>query len=267
MLYDSENSGGIGYIIKFPEGFDEDDISDFSGIYVESNIERLELEGIIEGMEALINYVKKGGKSLRSVSRIIVITDRYALKDDERTSPYQIKDWRSNSGKNYEGKEIKNWDLLNKLDKTRSKLSKLTCKSVRIEYRKRTENKEADRLSKRGRKDGLTSRKIAIEGHKIGKCKFDGKEMNYEALKPKQIIVVNIFRKRFIREQCEINAEFTNGLLIGQRLKIYTDFELQEKLSRGNVYKIRVKGVYRYHIEIYRTIKKIKTGSNTAQTP
>ena len=146
MLYNSENNGGIGYVIKFPEDMLEEDISGFAGIYVESNIERLELEGIIQGMEALIKYIKKGGKSLSSVSKIIVITDQFALQDNERTNPFRIRDYRKDKGKNHEGKEIKNWDLLNKLDKIRTKLSALARKTVRIEYRRRKENKEADKL-------------------------------------------------------------------------------------------------------------------------
>ena len=258
MLYNSENSGGIGYIIKFPEDMGEEDISNFAGIYVESNIERLELEGIIQGMEALIKYINKGGKSLSSVSRIIVITDRFALQDSERTSPYRIRDYRKNGGKNHEGKEIKNWDLLNKLDKKRTKLSAIARKTVRIEFRRRKENKEADKLSKQARNEGVRTRKIALEGHKIGKRKFDGQEVSYTTLEVKETISINIFRKQFLKKQCEVNAELVEGSKKGQCLKIYTDFELQERLQRGNAYDVRIKHVFNHHIVIFRTIEKRK---------
>lgn len=259
MVYDNENSGGVGFIIKFPNDIAEDDISDSIGIYTHSNIERLELEGIIQGIEALINYVKKNGSiAITQVSKIVIITDRFAFQDTERTIAYKIKEYRSRGGKNHEGKEIKNWDLLNKLDKTRMKLSRITQKTVRIEYRKRKENKEADKLSKQARNTGVKTRKIAIEGHKIGKRKFEGKDVNYKNLTNKETLIVNIFRKQFLREQCEVNVEIVNGPLIGQKLKIYTDYELQEKLKRGNEYRIKIKKIYNYHIEIYRTIAKRK---------
>ena len=258
MLYNSENNGGIGYVIKFPEDMLEEDISGFAGIYVESNIERLELEGIIQGMEALIKYIKKGGKSLSAVSKIIVITDRFALQDNERTSPFRIRDYRKNKGMNHEGKEIKNWDLLNKLDKTRTKLSALARRNVRIEYRRRKENKEADKLSKQARKEGVKSRKIALEGHKIGKRKFDGQEVVYKTLEVGETISVNIFRKQFLKVQCEVSAELVDGPKKGQCLKIYTDFELQERLQRGNAYDVRIKHVFNHHIVIFRTIEKRK---------
>ncbi len=44
----------------------------------------------------------------------------------------------------------------------------------------------------------------------------------------------------------------------GQKLIIITDHLLQEKLQRGNIFKIRIKKVYSHHFEIYRTIKRLK---------
>jgi ribonuclease HI len=258
MMYDTDSSGGTGQVIKFPDFLDLEDVSESDGIFVDSNIERLELEGITSGMQALRDYIKLNGVDLSRISKIIVITDRFALKDDERTSPYRIKDWRSNGGKNFEDKEIKNWDLINLLDKTRTRLANEARKSVRIEYRKRKYNKEADKLSKKGRNEGIVNRKIAIEGHKIGRRKFDGQEINYKLFSPKEKIKINVFRKRLIKNQWEINAEICSGKKNGNKLKIYCDYKLQEKLQRGNEYEITVKKVFSYHFEIYRTIKKIK---------
>lgn len=256
MLYDKDSSGGTGYVIKFPDSLELDDVAEFDGIFVDSNIERLELEGITNGMEGLREYLKVNGTDLSRISQIIVITDRFALKDDERTNPYKIRDWRSNGGKNHENKEIKNWDLINKLDKTRTKLSIEARKPVRIEYRKRKFNKEADKLSKRGRNEGIASRKISIEGHKIGKRKFDGKEINYKLFLPKEKIRIHIFRKRLIKDQWEINAEICSEKKRGEKLKIITDYELQDKLQRGNEYEISIKKIYNYHIVVYSTIRK-----------
>lgn len=262
MMYDSQSSGGIGYVIKFPEYLELEDYSEHDGIYVDSNIERLELAGLIAGIQGLRDYLKINTPDLSQTTKIIVITDRFALQDTDRTSVFRIKDWRSNHGKNFEGKEIKNWDLLNKLDKTRTKLASEARKSVRIEYRKRKLNKEADKLSKAGRKEGIVKRTISIEGHKIGRRKFDGPEIPYRQFGIKETLVVNIFRKRLIKDSWEINAEICSTKRKGNRLKIYVDYELQEKLKRGNQYEIRLKKIYSHHVEIYRTLKKIKTGSN-----
>lgn len=258
MMYDKDSSGGTGYVIKFPDFLELEEVSEFDGIFVDSNIERLELEGITNGMQGMRDYIKVNEPDLSRVSQIIVITDRFALKDDERTNPYRIRDWRNNDGKNYEKKEIKNWDLLNKLDKTRAKLGNETRKPVRIEYRKRKLNKEADKLSKKGRNEGIVSRKISIEGHKIGRRKFDGREINYKLFSPKEIIKIHIFRKRLLKDQWEINAEICSEKKQGDKLKIISDYELQDKLQRGNEYEITIKKVYSYHFEIYRTIKKVK---------
>ena len=258
MMPDSISSGGTGYVIKFPDELELEDESTFHGIYEDANIERIEIQGIIEGMKGLIYWLKHNTIDFSSVSKIIIITDRFCLRDEDRTSPFKIQEWRKNSGKNFEGKEIKNWDLLNKLDKTRNKLRKLTWKTVRIEYRRRKFNKEADKLSKRGRKEGIPTREIAIEGHKIGRRLFDGEEVKYSLFAPKDIIIVHIFRKRPIKEQWEINAEICSDNMKGRKIKIISDHLLQEKLKRGNIFKIRIKKVYSYHFEIYRSIKKIR---------
>lgn len=258
MLPDSMSSGGTGYVIKFPDEFELEDVSSFHGIYQDANIERIEIQAIIEGMKGLIYWLKHNTIDFSVISKIVIITDRFGLCDEERTSPFSIQDWRKNGGKNFEGKEIKNWDLLNKLDKTRTKLRNLTWKTVRIEYRRRKYNKEADKLSKKGRKIGVPNRGIAIEGHKIGRRKFDGEGVKYSLFAPKDIITIHVFRKRPIKEQWEINAEICSDRMKGQKLIIITDHLLQEKLQRGNIFEIRIKKVYSHHFEIYRTIKRLK---------
>jgi ribonuclease HI len=260
MMPDRQSSGGTGYVIKFPDEFELNDIFDYYGIYQDSNIERIEIEGIIKGMQGLYDWLRENQRNISYISRIIVITDRYELQDERRTSPYKIKEWRSNGGKNFEGKEIKNWDLLNKLDKTRTKLNQFARKSVRIEFRQRKFNREADKLSKKGRVEGIPTREIAIEGHKIGRRIFAGSEIKYGYFNSKETIRVHIFRKRPIKEQWEINAEICSEKGKGEKLKIITDHLLQEKLQRGNIFDVRIKKVYNFHIEIFRMVKKLKKG-------
>jgi ribonuclease HI len=258
MLPDSMSSGGTGYVIKFPDEFELENVSSFRGTYQDANIERIEIQAIIEGMKGLIYWLKHNTIDFSVISKIVIITDRFSLCDEERTSPFRIQDWRKKGGKNFEGKEVKNWDLLNKLDKTRANLRNLTWKTVRIEYRRRKYNKEADKLSKKGRKTGIPTRGIAIEGHKIGRRKFDGEEIKYSLFAPKDIATVHVFRKRPIKEQWEINAEICSDRMKGQKLIIITDHLLQEKLQRGNIFEIRIKKICSHHFEIYRTIKKLK---------
>jgi len=257
MLPDSHSRGGTGFVIKFPDELEIENISDYYGIYLDSNIERIEIEGIIKGMTGLYNWLKNNQTNISWISKIIVITDRYELQDEKRTNPFKIRDWRSKGGKNHEGKEIKNWDLLNQLDKTRTKLSQLARKSVRIEYRERKHNKEADKLSKKGRQEGLPTRQIAIEGHKVGKRKYSGGEIKYVDFNPNEILRIHVFRKRPIKEQWEINAEICSEKRTGNKVKIIVDHILQGKLKRGNIFDVRIKKVYNFHFEIYKTIKKI----------
>ena len=232
MMPNSKSSGGIGYVIKFPDEFELDDICDFEGVFEDGNIERLEILGLIKGMEGFIAWYTDNQITLNSVTRIVLITDRFDLQDNERTSPFRISEWRRNGGKNHEGKEILNWDLLNRLDKTRTKLNKVTWKSIRIEFRKRKHNKEADKLSKTGRQIGVPKKDVAIFGHKIGRRKFDGQEINYKKLTLKESINIHVFRKRPITEQWEVNAEIISGNYEGCKIKIVTDHSLQDKLQR-----------------------------------
>lgn len=258
MMPDRKSSGGIGYVIKFPDEFEFVDIRESEGIFENANIERLEVLALIKGMQGFIFWYEKNNIKLTPVTRIILITDRFDLRDEARTSPYKISEWRRNGGKNHEGKEILNWDLLNSLDKTRTKLHKLTWKSVRIEYSPRKYNKEADRLSKKARKEGTPNKVIAITGHKIGKRKYDGQDVIYGNLKPKDTIDIHVFRKRPIKNQWQINAEITSGTALGRKIQIIADHELQEKLQRGNLYCVKIKTVFTHHIEIYRTIRNYK---------
>ncbi len=139
MIYDSRSSGGIGYVIEFPDKFNLETIAVSDGIYTDANIERLEILSIIEAMEATIEQINIHPQLKGSPVR--VITDRHALRDESRTNPYKIAEWRRLKWKTYENKPIKNKDLIDRLDKTRTKLNKLVQGQVNIEWRRRKENK------------------------------------------------------------------------------------------------------------------------------
>ncbi len=258
MDYGPKSPGGVGIVIEFPDSVDLEPIKLEIGKYTGANIERLELEAIIKGMEEVLKLFEHQYDALKNVNAIIITTDRHSLNDNEKTSPFRIKDWRKNNWHNYEGKAIKNSDLLEKLDKTRKKLSDKTYRSVRIEFLPSKFNKAADKLSKKGKKKALTSDSIAIKSLKQGKRKFDGEEINYSFLKVKDEYEIHIYKKEPVRDQWEISAEIFKGEFLGKKLKIYTDDELVKKLHRHHKYKVRIKNVYQHHIIIYKTFNEVK---------
>lgn len=263
MDYTKGNPGGIGYEIIFPETTKLDPIEISGGTYLKGNIEQLEIEALIQGMRETNKIIKSLSEKLKNVNTVIFVTDRLGLNDKEKTSPYKIKEWRKNSWKNHEGKPIKNHKLLNELDKERQKLSIAIRGSVNIEWRRRKQNKKANKLAIAGKKLGLVNLKLETKSEKIGKRKFSGEEIDYKQLIPKDDIHVNIFRKEPVQEQWEIWAEICDEKNLGCKFKIYSDDDLAEKLKRGNQYIIRIKNVFRFHVNIFRVIKKVrKTAGN-----
>ena len=161
MDYTSHNPGGIGIFIEFPDTVDLEPIEIKSGQYVDANIERLELEAIIKGMDEVINLFGKYPDKLESITMIYIMTDRFSLSDDERTNPNRIKEWRKRGWETYDGKPIKNASLLDKLDKMRKKLNVVTHCRIAIKYIPRKFNKTADKLAKQGgRKSYLKGRRV-----------------------------------------------------------------------------------------------------------
>lgn len=258
MDYNSENSGGIGFYIKFPDSVHLEDIPISIGRYTGGNIERLELEALIQAMKEVISVFRANKSLLRNIKQIIFITDRFGLCDSEKTSKYRINDWRSNKWRNFEGKPIKNHKLLDELDKTRKKLADQSFSRVNIEFRPRKKNKIADKLAKSGKKEGTATDKLSKKGEKIGMRKYEGNEIVYTKLHEKEKLQIHVFRKDPVQNEWEVWVEICVGSNLGSKLKIYTDNKLAAKLQRRNEYIVRIKSVFNHHIHIYRTIKKHK---------
>lgn len=261
MDYDKHNTGGIGFIFSFPDNIDLQEISISKGVYIGGNIERLEYEALIQAMEYAIDLFETHSEKLQNVPQIFLVTDRFALNDGERTNAFKIQAWRRNSWKNHEGKPIKNHDLLDKLDKTRKKLSQNTGARVNIIYRPRKKNKQADKLAKKGKTEGIKNDSLAKKGEKIGKRIFDGAEIKYVKLQAKDELLIHVFRKDPVQELWEVWVEICEGDNKGEKFKIYADNELAKKLRRRNYYSIKIREVFRFHTTIYRTTKKVKHGS------
>lgn len=257
MDYTRGNFGGVGFIISFPDSIPLDPIQISIGRYTGGNIERLELEALIQAMKKTLEVFEKHYELLKNINQIIFVTDRYGLREEEKTSAYKIREWRKNNWKNYEGKPIKNHKLLDELDKTRKKLSDKLYAKILIEYKPRKQNKMADKLAKTGKKEGLIKECLSKKGEKIGKRKFDGSEIIYKNLRGGDKIHINIFRKDPVQDEWEIWAEVCNNTNTGNKLKIYTDDNLASRLQRGNEYIVKIKKVYSHHIHIFRKMEKI----------
>jgi len=258
MDYSSKNPGGVGYVIRFPEALGLKDITESIGTYIGANIERLEIEALIQAISRIISLFENSSFELRNIKQIVFITDRFGLSDSERTNPYRIQQWRQKNWYNHEGKPIKNSLLLDKLDKLRKKLSVIAKARINIEYRPRKKNKIADKLAKAGKSGSPLISTLVKKSEKIGKRIFDGGEMTYNSFRKKQEVLVNVFRKDPVRNEWEVWVEICEGDFFGRKFKIYADNQLAEKLQRGNQYIIKLKEIHRYHTVAYKVIKKVK---------
>lgn len=266
MDYDTKNTGGIGIEIIFPEFTGLETITKPLGKYEGANIERIELEAIISSLEEVLALYKVKQKELKNVNKVIIKTDRFALNAQLRTNPYRIREWRKNDWKNHEGKAIKNSDLLEKIDKLRKKLSSTYYCTVDIEYGRRKFNKTADKLAKVARLEPIVRRDISIKGLKIGKRKYDDLEVDYSLLTEGETYLVHVYKKEPVREQWEISVEICDGSLLGKKLKIYSDSNIERMLHRRHEYVIKIMKVFTHHISISDTIKEINDDKeSTAQ--
>ncbi len=258
MDYDSKSTGGVGYAIVFPDSTGLDEVKDSLGRYQGANIVRLEMEGIIQGLIAVINAYEQYGDRLNSVNAIILITDRFDLSDCENTNVYKIDAWRKNKWHNYEGVPIKNHDLIDKIDKKRKKLNSLARCRVEIKYRRRKYNKTADKLAKKGKREANLIDSIAVKGTKVGRRFFGGNEVLYKNLIVKDYIKIHIYKKDPVQNEWSVSSEIIEGENKGKKLKIYVDDVVAMRLNRHHCYRVRIKEILTFGIRVYKTITEIK---------
>lgn len=207
-------------------------------------------------MNEILKIYKYQLDKLYQVGAIIITTDRLGLIN--RTKPYTISAWRRNGWKNHEGKAIKNKDLLDKIDKTWTKVRNETRCRVEIEYLRRKYNKTADKLSKKAKEQLRSKQNISKPGVKIARKKFSGDFINCSLLKSGESFILRIYMKDSVGQQLEVTAEFMEGKHIHKRIKMYTSPDMDNRLHRHHIYDIRIKKVFSNHIEIYKTIKEKK---------
>lgn len=255
MDYDKNKTGGNGFIIEFPDNLNIEPIlhlfrNDGQGIH------RLEIISIIDAMKELLVFSKNFPNILRGCSGVEFYTDRMHVTDNYLTNPYKINDWRKNGWVNDDGKEIKDKDLLDLLDKTRKKLSSLVCGRITIDYEREKQNKIADKLSKKAKYIGLKGRTTAKKkNRRVIKRFYNGTEIDYSNVN-KEEINVRVYAWENIREQTEVFFEICSEYLHGRIIRTYVDDELKSKLHRGHIYTIKIIEILKGYIKI-KLIKEV----------
>lgn len=247
MDYDKKNTGGNGFFIEFPDSFNIESISrsirnDGQGIH------RLEIISLIEAMNELLLFAKNNPKLVRQSSGIELYTDRMSVTN--LVNPYLIRGWRKNNWLNYEGKAIKDKDLLDKLDKTRTKLSQVIGGQISISYVREKRNKVADKLSKTAKKIGIKGSTLANKKQRnVTKRIYDGKEVDYFKLTQCDI-EARVYAWETVGKQVEVCFEICSDYLHGSIVKAYVIPSLKDKLHRSHIYKINISKICSHHIEI-----------------
>lgn len=252
MNYDSKQTGGNGFIIEFPDFCSLEPISrsiknDGQGIH------RLEMISIIEAMEELLSFFKIHPSVTKKVAGVEFYTDRFHITDSEFTNPFRVKNWRKNGWKNFEGKEIKNKDLLDKIDKLRIKISKVVVGPVSINYEREKRNKTADKLARAGKTLGIKGRKIINKKQRhVIKRIYDDVEVKYENVRADEIFEGRVYAWELVgKHQYQVCFEICSGELEGKIIKAYVNAEQKSRLHRSYKYSIKVTEVFSHHITIY----------------
>ena len=257
MDLDTKQTGGTGFVIVFPELSEIPTIKE-SFRRDNQDIHRLEMIAIFEAMETLIKWIKNNGRESLGSSRVIIHTDRISIIDDGLLNPWKISEWRRNDWRNHEGKPIKHKDLLDQIDKSRKKLRNMLRGSVEILYVRRKHNKQADKLSKKGKKGETRNRKIITEkNQKVCKRLFDGEEIKYKELGIGDQLEIRIYKKDPVQKEYEIIGEISDGEHFGKKIKIYVDFMQELELHRHHFYKVEIKEVCKRHVWIREDFEEV----------
>jgi ribonuclease HI len=258
MDYGPNRFGGVGIVLKFPDFTGLEEMRFSLGKYSNTNIERLELEALIQGIGETRKVFQKYKSELSNVHHVIFLTDRDGLSDTRRTNPSAIRNWRHDNWKNHEGVPIKNPDLLDELDKLRTKLAKEARARINIEYRPRNKNKMADRLSKKAKENGIVDKSLENPSLKLFRRRFDGDQVRYKAFKAEQILHIHVYHKIGLREGWQVWAELCSGADLGKKLQLYVDDATAAFLQRGNEFNVRLEKVNLFNFQIYPDLQKLE---------
>lgn len=268
MEYDSRQTGGTGYLIEFP--YSMGDLPCISDSFRRDGqgIHRLELIAILEAMDALLAYWKREGVDLTQASAVVIHTDRHSITDGGLYNPWQVARWRRSNWKKQDGNSVKHADLLDQIDKRRKKLAKAVNGRVEVVFVREKKNKQADKLSKKGKAEGTQGRKI-IQTHqaKVAQRRFDGPEVKYKTLCSGDELDVRVYRKDPVSDdQWEVSAEICAGAREGFVVKFHVDSAQEQELHRQHRYRVMVEEVLKHNVRIYPNIEELLTDDQEATT-
>lgn len=257
MEYNSKQVGGNGFIIEFPDSFNLDPITRYLR-NDRQGINRLEMISILEAIEELLSFDKKNPGVIRNASGVTIYTDRFNATDDKALNPYRIQGYRKNHWKTFEGKPVKDKDLLDRIDKTRKKLAQAVDGRVDISYKREKQNKAADKLSKLGKRSVIHSKRIIQKKNRnIAPRKFDGSEIDYSSIHSGDSFVVHVYAWESVQNEIEIIVEIMEGLYISRTIKLYVDPATKRDIHRQHIYEIEISEVYAHHVRVnsYKEVK------------
>lgn len=247
MDYDPKQTGGNGFVIEFPESIDRAPLTKFirnDG----QGIQRLEMISMVEAMEELLRFDKNNPGIVRQAAGIEIYTDRLAITDGGLTNRFRLNEYRKNGWRNHEGKSIKDSELLNRIDKTRTKLEKIVGGRVEIKYEREKKNKIADKLSRDGKKaEKIEGKMFAKKQTRVIKRKFNGVEIIYPDINTKTLNA-RLYKWEPVGNQVETTFEIMAGKFREKKIKVYVTFEQKANLKRGHNYKIVINEIFRHHI-------------------
>jgi len=250
MDRDQRQTGGNGFCIEFPDFLNLEPISksirnDGQGIH------RLEMISILESMEKLLSFGKQNPGILHKVAGVNIYTDRIKVTDAELLNPYRIQEYRKNRWLNHENKPIKDKDLLDKIDKIRKKLHQEVGGIIKIEYIPEKKNKNADKLSKIGKRSLIHDKKI-IKKKRVHVTRriFDGPEIDYSLIHENDLLIVHVYIWEAVQNQFELKTEIMDGQYLGRIIRIYVAPAVKTDVHLNHCYEVKIKNVYTHHVEI-----------------
>jgi ribonuclease HI len=248
MNYDKNSTGGNGFIIEFPDDLNRESIK-VSIRNDNQGINRLEMISIQEAVRELLRVNAKEEIFKNITGGVIIYTDRNSVTDEGQLNTYRIAEYRRNKWKTIEGREVKNKDLIDSIDKDRHKLAKLISGRVEIKYKREKYNKVADKLSRVGKSMIIQSKSTRLQKNvMVTRRKYTGSAVDYSQIGIGEVLVVRVYKWEQVNKQVEISAEIVSVEYHGRKIVIYISTSEKNSVHRSKNYEVEVLKVNKHYI-------------------